>query len=113
MPTKRNVAQLETLTDQIIKKNDNGEITALKDNSLRKSVYASFINWITGGLEAQSEVGYLPGFIPTSPSAFARVDMIGLSTPENPMTEQYWKSPDNTVWKVTIDNNGEFVKESI
>ena len=88
MPTKRNVSQLNTLTDQIIKKNDNAEITAVKDNSLRKDFIASFINWMTGGLLASSEVGYELGFTPTSPNAFARVDMLG----DVDLTDYYTKT---------------------
>jgi len=73
---KRTVNQLKTLTDQIIKTNNNGEITAVKDNALRKNEYDSFLNLIDGGLVVDSETGYSLPITPTNLYAFATVKQV-------------------------------------
>jgi len=73
---KRTVNQLKTLTDQIIKTNNNGEITAVKDNALRKNEYDSFLNLIDGGLVVDAEAGYSLPITPTNLYAFATVKQV-------------------------------------
>ena len=73
---KRTVNQLKTLTDQIIKTNNNGEITAVKDNALRKNEYDSFLNLIDGGLVVDAEAGYSSPITPANLYAFATVKQV-------------------------------------
>lgn len=75
--SKRSIAQLKTLTDQVIKTNNSEQITAAKDNPLRKDFIDSFLNLVDGGLLLENEAGYKDFFRPTSPGSFATVDMIG------------------------------------
>jgi len=58
MPTKRTVAQLVSLINNIIKTNNNEEITAAKDNGLRQEIIVSFLNLLDGGLLVEKEAGY-------------------------------------------------------
>lgn len=68
--SKRSIAQLKSRTDQIIKTNDNGEISAALDNSLRKDVIDSTINTVDGGMVVDSQVGYTTEFNVTDSKAF-------------------------------------------
>lgn len=120
MPTVRSTSSIENLTKQIIKKNGNEEITAEKDQALRLDVNVSFLNKVDGGLVIQQEAGYAPSTPePTSPTAFATVEMIKGSE-ANPITEQIWitaePNPDDGLYhkiKVTMGTDGEFQKEDL
>lgn len=87
--------------------------TADNTRTILNEIAVSYPNFLDDGKKFESEVGYKNSYRPTSPNAFATVDMLGTSSPSTPILIQYWKSPNNTIWKITIDNNGEFSKESI
>jgi len=69
--SKRSLVQLKNLTDTVIKKNENEEITAIKDNALRTDFIDSFLNLTDGGLLIESETGYASPITPGSDYSFA------------------------------------------
>lgn len=44
-------------------------------------------------------------------SKINKADIKGIIS--NPITEQYWKSPDGNVWRLSIGNDGEIQKEIV
>ena len=73
---KRTIAQLKSRTDQIIKTNNNEEISAALDNSLRKDFIDSTLNIADGGLVVDSETGYSTEFDVTDPKAFVPLKQV-------------------------------------
>lgn len=101
--------------DNLLRLPDNNtqEISPEDVRSQIQDVIDSVPVFKTGGLLFETEVGYAGTFRPTSPEAFATVDMIKGTSEDNPITELYLQSPDLTVWKITIDNSGIIQQESI
>ena len=86
--------------------------TADNTRTILNEIAVSYPNFLDDGKKFETEVGYKGAYRPSSPNAFATVDMLGVSTPSNPTSIQYWKDSNNVVWKVTIGTDGIFQSQA-